>query len=244
MNCKDKVAIVTGAAGSGMGRSIALTLAREGARIVVNYLTSQDSANTIVEHIEQQGTPALAVQADIFTAGGCKQLVEAAIEHFGQVDICVVGPGGGWHPEPVDRLDPGGALEDLHRETAPIMYLMPLLLPGMVERNWGRFIAIAMHPAKLSPAYAYNLGKAARLQAMLLAYEQVWPGGVTMNVIAPGPVSAIGQFETAIEQCDHGAAWQQRANVSPQDIAEGVSFLCSESGKFISGCVLPYLFCG
>ena len=54
MNCKDKVAIVTGAAGSGMGRSIALTLAREAARVVVNYKTSQASAQAIVEHIERR----------------------------------------------------------------------------------------------------------------------------------------------------------------------------------------------
>ena len=55
MTCKDKVAIVTGAAGNGMGRSIALTLAREGAKVVINYLTSEDSAEAIVRHIESQG---------------------------------------------------------------------------------------------------------------------------------------------------------------------------------------------
>jgi NAD(P)-dependent dehydrogenase (short-subunit alcohol dehydrogenase family) len=235
---------VTGAAGSGMGRSIALTLAREDAKVVVNYKASQASAETIVEHIVRQGTPAIAVQADIFCQEGCTKLVEATIARFGRVDICVIGPGAGWHPETVDQLSPRAALEDLERETAPILNLMPLLLPGMYERNWGRFIAIAMHPYKLSPAYAYNLGKAARLQSLLLAYEQAWPKGVTMNVIAPGPVPAIERFDNAVEQCDHGTEWRQRTDISPQDIAEGVAFLCSESGRFITGCVLSYLFHG
>ncbi len=54
MRCNDKVAIVTGAAGSGMGRSIALTLAREGAIELVNYLKSSESAAAVVEHIEGQ----------------------------------------------------------------------------------------------------------------------------------------------------------------------------------------------
>jgi 3-oxoacyl-[acyl-carrier protein] reductase len=240
--CEGKVAIVTGAAGSGLGRSIALTLAREGARVVVNYRTSQASAQAIVAHIENSGGSGLAVAADVFTAAGCKSLVKAAESKYGQVDICLIGPGGDWHPELIDQLAPEAALEDIRRETAPLLYMLPLVLPGMYARHWGRLIGIATHPVKLSPAFAYNTGKLARLHALLLAQDQAWSHGVTVNVIAPGPVEALFSFDTALEQCQHGAAWENRSNVSPQDIAEGVSFLCSEAGRFISGCVLPYLF--
>ena len=65
MTSKDKVAIVTGAAGNGMGRSISLTLARKGAKVVVNHLTSKDSANTIVQYIKSRRGEAIAFQADI-----------------------------------------------------------------------------------------------------------------------------------------------------------------------------------
>ena len=242
MSCTGKIALVTGAAGNGMGRSIALTLAREGANVVVNYRTSEDSARAIVEHIELRGGQAIAVQADVFTAEGCHMLFEAACERFGRVDICVIGPGGGWHPEPVDRLSPAGVFEDVQHELAPFLHLMLLVLPGMYERRWGRVIGLAMHPGRLSPAYAYNLGKAARIQAFLLAHEQAWHAGVTVNVIAPGPVGGIASLDEAIAQCDHGAAWNERGNVSPQDVAEGVAFLCSEAGRFVTGCVLPYLY--
>lgn len=244
MICKGKAAIVTGAAGRGMGRSIALTLAREGAKVVVNYRTSKESAEAIVDHLNSRGGSAIAVQADIFDRDGCKKLVNAAVEQFGQVDICVVGPGGGWHPEPLERLEPTAALEDLQHEVAPLFYLMPLVLPGMYERRWGRLIGMALHPTRLPPAYSYNVGKAARAQALLLAQDQAWSSGVTVNIIAPGPVSGIESLEEAIEQCAHGAAWQNRANVSPQDTAEGVAFLCSEAGRFVTGCVLPYLSSG
>jgi 3-oxoacyl-[acyl-carrier protein] reductase len=186
-------------------------------------------------HIERRNGRAIAVQADVFDAEGCKKLVEAGIEGFGRVDICIVGPGGGWHLEPPEKLESAAALEDLRQEVAPFFYLMPLVLPGMYERKWGRLIGLAMHPVKVSPAYAYNVGKAARVQGLLLAQEQAWRHGVTVNVMAPGPVGAI-------ELCDQGATWQQRTDVSPQDIAEGVAFLCSEAGRFITGCVLPYLF--
>jgi 3-oxoacyl-[acyl-carrier protein] reductase len=242
--CAGKVALVTGAAGNGMGRSIALTLAREGADVVVNYRTSQAQAAEIVAQIERNGGHAIAVQADIFEKQGCQLLVDTAIDRLGQIDMCIIGPGGSWHPEPIDQLAGAGTLEDLHREIAPLAYLLPLVLPGMYERKWGRIIGIAMHPNRLSPAYAYNLGKAARLQALQLASEPAWPHGVTVNIIAPGPVRAIESLAEAIEHCEHGVEWQTRADISPQDIAEGVAFLCSDAGRFITGCVMPYLFHG
>jgi NAD(P)-dependent dehydrogenase (short-subunit alcohol dehydrogenase family) len=99
MNCEDKVAVVTGAAGGGLGRSIALTLAREGACVAVNYRTSRASAEAIVGHIQSRGGNALAVAADIFEADGCKKLVEATVERFGRVDICIVGPGAAGIPK-------------------------------------------------------------------------------------------------------------------------------------------------
>ena len=68
MMCEGKVAIVTGAAGRGMGRSIALTLAREGASVVVNYRTSGDRAQAIVAHVTGRGGKALAFQADVTCA--------------------------------------------------------------------------------------------------------------------------------------------------------------------------------
>jgi 3-oxoacyl-[acyl-carrier protein] reductase len=242
MNCIDKVAIVTGAAGGGMGRSIALTLAREGARVVVNYRTSRANAEAICAVIAGWGGSAIAVQADVFDTAGCHALVNSTIARYGRVDICVANPGGGWHPETIDQLSPADALDDLQKEIVPLVNLMHLVLPGMYERKWGRFIAIAMHPLKVSPAFSYNLGKAARTQAVQLAHEQAWPHGVTINAIGPGPFEPIASLEEAIEQCQHSPAWLHRGNLSPQDFAEGVAFLCSEAGRFVSGCMLPYLF--
>jgi len=187
MMCKDKVAIVTGAAGAGMGRSIALTLAREGAKVVVNYRASEENAKAIVKHIESRGGRAMAVKADVFEGDECERLVNATIEKFAQVDICIIGPGGGWHPESLDKLDSSAALSDVNKELAPIYHLMPLVLPGMYQRKWGRLIAIALAPPYASPAYAYNVGKAARAHALLLARDEAWRNSVTVNIIAPAP---------------------------------------------------------
>ncbi len=112
----------------------------------------------------------------------------------------------------------------------------------MYERKWGRVIAIALTPPYNSPAYAYNVAKAARAEAMLIARDAAWQHGVTINTIGPGPVPALKTLDAAIEQCAHGPAWQSRRTASPQDIAEGIAFLCSEAGSFISGAVLPYMY--
>jgi NAD(P)-dependent dehydrogenase (short-subunit alcohol dehydrogenase family) len=240
MMCRDKVALVTGAAGKGMGRSIALTLAREGAKVAVNYRTSGDSADEIVAHVCSAGGKACAIQADVQTADGCQELVEKTLEAFGQIDICVVGPGGGWHMEPVEKLDARAALQDASEELAPVYHLMPLVLPAMYERKWGRVVALSLGSSYDSPAYAYNVAKAARSYALLCARDEAWNYGVTMNIIGPGPVPEIPTLEEAVEHSRQGAAWQNRNEVSPQDIAETAAFLCSEAGRFITGCIVPF----
>ena len=242
MALKERVALVTGSAGKGMGRSIALTLAREGAKVVVNYRTSQNEAQAIVDQIQSRNGEAISVEANIFKADDCKKLVNSTIEHFGQIDICIINPGAGWHPESIDKLDSSAALEDIHNEVAPFFHLMPLALPEMYKRRWGRVIGISLLPPYKSPAYSYNVGKAARTYALIKARDEAWRNGVTINIISPGPVPAIENLSEAIEQCDHDQAWQKRSNTSPQDIAESVAFLCSESGRFITGCSLPFLF--
>lgn len=242
MRCKDKVAVVTGAAGKGMGRSIALTLAREAAKVVVNYRTSEDMANAVVDHITGRGGEAIAVQADVFTAEGCKKLAEAAFEKFGRVDICIIGPGADWHPEPPEKLNASAALGDAQAELAPIYHLMGLVLPGMYERKWGRIIGLSLERPFDSPAYAYNVAKAARTHALFAMRPKAWKHDVTVNVIGPGPTAAIEDLAQAVELCDRGPAWTNRTNVTPQDIAEGVAFLCSDAASFVSGCELPLMF--
>jgi NAD(P)-dependent dehydrogenase (short-subunit alcohol dehydrogenase family) len=241
MICENKVAIITGAAGNGMGRSIALTLAREGANVVINYRSNEKEATKIVDHIKNHYKDAIKVQGNIFEINDCKKLVEKTIEHFGKIDICIIGPGGGWHPESIDLLNSATTMDDVNSELAPIFHLMPLILPEMYKQKWGRLIGISMHSEKISPAYSYNIGKAARTQALLLAQEQAWENYVTINIVAPGPVPEFNDLNEAIDQCNHRQVWNDRTTVTPQDIAEGVAFLCSDAGRYIGGCVLPYL---
>jgi len=241
-NCNQRVALVTGAAGKGIGRSAALTLARDGFAVVVNYRTSEESARAIVSRIEAGGGQAMAVQADVFDAGDCQRLVDTAFVRFGRLDACIIGPGGGWHPESPDKLDTRGAFEDVEHEIAPIYNLLPLVLPTMYRQRWGRVVGIGLNLDLPSPAFAYNAAKAARNEALLLASKEAWPHGVTINVIGPAPIQELETLDLAVEHCQHGPGWLERTTTSPQDIAEGIGYLCSDAGRFVTGCMLRYSF--
>jgi 3-oxoacyl-[acyl-carrier protein] reductase len=243
MICKDRVALVTGGS-AGIGRSIALTLAREGASVIVNYRQNRDNAQAVADHIRLNGGQAVAIQADVQTEEGCRFLVEESERAFGRIDICIISPGGGFNPQPLDRLDAADAILEVTKEVTPAFWLLRLVLPGMYERRWGRILGMSQHPTQYhQPAVAHNAAKSARAGLLLLAAEgDTWKNGVTVNALAPGPVSTCQTLSDAVEQCGHGQAWAARTTTSGQDIAEAAAYLCSEAGRFITGGVLPFSF--
>lgn len=242
MKCAGRVAVVTGASGSGMGRSIAFTLAREGAAVVVNYLKNRENAETVVKQIESAGGHAMAIQGDICNAGDCERIVRSTVDTYGQIDILIIGPGAGWNPEPVESLSVAPAMEDVCREVGPVYHLLPPALREMAKRKWGRVIGIASNMDIPSPAYAYNVAKCARMDALKLTVGEAWAHGVTVNIVAPGPVDELPDPDTAAAYCNHSPAWASRGKVTPQDIAEGIAFLCSDEARYVTGCTMTYRF--
>lgn len=88
MRLKDKVAVVTGSSRS-IGRAIALGYAREGARVVINYVSDEGAANSAVAEIKAMGSQAIAVQADTSSSADVANLMSSAVERFGRIDILV-----------------------------------------------------------------------------------------------------------------------------------------------------------
>ncbi len=235
-------AIITGAAGNGMGRSIALTLARQGIAVAVNYRQNRQAAQEIVSYLRDTGSTACAIQGNIFEKTDCERLVQSTLERFGRIDICVIGPGANWNPEDLQHLESEKSFADIAQEVLPVYHLMPLLLKEMSQNNGGRIIGISTNMDIPSPAYSYNVAKSARTQALLQSVPQAWKVGVTINVIAPGPVEPFEGFEEAKTYCSDSSVRQARQRVTPQDIAQAVAYLCSDDAKYISGCVLPFRF--
>ena len=242
MRLTSKTAIVTGATGNGMGRSIALTLAREEANVVINYNKSKSNTEEIVQYIKRNNGNAIAIKANIFVDKECDSLVNETIKQFGKVDILVINPGADWNMESIDNLNIEKSLKDINNEISPVYHFFPKVLPLMYEHKWGRIIGISVIASPPSPSYSYNVAKKARTNALLFASDEAWKNNVTINVISPGPVNHIGQFDKAISLATNKDEWINRKNITPQDIAETVLFLCSEDAAYISGTEIKFKF--
>ena len=235
----DKVALVTGASGNGIGRSAALTLAKEGFRVAVNYNQNQVAAEAMCQYIIAQGGDAFPIQADIFVKDNCEALIEQTKGRFGRIDVCIIGPGAGWHDEPPEKLNAEHSLDDLVQEVKPIYYLCPALIKEMKSLDGGCMIAIATNPDLPSPSYSYNVSKNARVQAMMEMVRSCWKNRIRVNVIAPGPVDHFSDMEEAQRSLEDICRLKR---VTPQDIAETIAFLCSEKGRYITGNVVKFTF--
>lgn len=243
MELEGRVALVTGAAGDGMGRSIALTLARDGADIVVNYHRRRERAERVAEIIESMGRRAFVYGADVSDADAVLSMVRAAEERLGPVDILVNSAGGLWKPADITAVEPEHWRSVLAEEVDAVFYAVRAVLPGMRERGWGRIVSIGGAEAehwRFGPPTApldYPLGKAGRHWLTRTLAPLEIGHGVTINAIAPGPIPHV-PLEEAVEAVQKGRKRGDRRRPDQQDVAEAVAFLCSERARFVTGTVL------
>ncbi len=242
MELAGRVALVTGASGEGLGRSIALTLAREGADIAVNFKERQERADRVAQIIESLGRRPLVHQADVADPAAVESMVQEIEAHFGRLDIVVGSAGGSWQPRDLPDIDPEHWRTVMAEEVDAAYALLRSALPGMRRRGWGRVVLIGGYRAddwRIDPAEApldYPLGKAARHWLVRTLAPRELPHGITINAIAPGPIEYV-----TLEQARRLAEGDVEAGdePTPQDAAEVVAFLCSERARFVSGAVIP-----
>ena len=242
MTLAGRTALVTGASGPGMGRSIALTLAREGADIVINYKEHSERAEEMAQVIESLGRRALVHQANVSDADAVQEMVRQAESHFGQVDIVISSAGGSWQPRDLPEIEPEHWRAVMAEEVDASYALLRAALPGMRQRRWGRIVLIGGYQAdewRFGPTDApldYALGKAARHWLARTLGPRELANGVTINAIAPGPIEYI-TLERARDLAEQGPS--PGSESTPQDIAELAAFLCSERAAHIAGAVIP-----
>lgn len=242
MGLEGRVALITGAGGQGMGRSIALTLARDGADIVVNYRRNADAAAEVVAMIQSLGRRAVALAADVTDSSAVAAMFEEAASVLGSVGIVVNSAGGPWKPQDITEIEPQHLREVLAREVESSYYLLRAALPDMRVRQWGRFVSIGGHMAddwRFGPPEApldYPLGKAARHWLTRTLAPREKDHGITINAIAPGPTARLSAEEALAAV--RGDLPRRNENTA-QDIAEIAAFLCSDAAARITGAIIP-----
>ena len=242
---KDRVALVTGSTGEGMGRSTALTLAREGANVVLNTGTNRrtkEAANRrLIRAIESLGVRAILVQADTANGAAVRDMFARTKRELGSVDILVNNAGGRWDPKAdLTKVDDGFWQGVLRAEIDGMFHTIQAALPDMRRRSWGRIVNLGMERSEefMEPPYDYTVGKIARHGLTRILSEVEMPHGVTINAIAPGYIPTF-TFQEALDAARHGPAWQARRHGTPQDVAELVAWLCTEEARFVKGAIIP-----
>ncbi len=239
MSLEGRVALITGSTGGGFGRSTALSLAREGADIVLNYgtySTDREPGLKVAAALREMGRKALLVKADTGNAADVKKMIAKTQEHFGRLDILVNNAGGPWKPQPFDDVEPDHWQKVMDAEINGAFYCIKYGLPIMRKHKWGRIVNIGWYEAEpwKKPPMDYSIGKAARhLITQKLAPAEV-KNGITINNISPGEVPH-SEFEEAVRVGRDPAKRPKRTNASPYDIAEVVVWLCSDAARFVSG---------
>ena len=242
----DKVAIVTGG-GQGIGRAIALRLAREGADVAIADLNAGTAA-AVAGEVKGLGRKALAVRTDVAQAKDRKALVDAALSTFGKIDILVNNAG-------IIRLsDPLKVTEDEWDLVQAVnvkgtYFTCQAVLPHMLERGAGKIVNLASIAAKAgSTAWIhYNVSKAsvvALTRNLAVAYGK---RGINVNCVCPGIVDTemwakIEREAGPLLGLKPGEFTQARLNTialgrleKPEDVGDAVAFLCSDDARYITG---------
>ncbi len=200
MKLKDRVAIVT-AAGRGIGKGIALALAREGARLVINSY-SADTTQATLDEIKALGAEATSVVGDITDPDKMLQLRDAALATFGQIDILVnnVGAGPKTGPQPeAHELGMAAALWDAlyMQNLKPVVLMTEAVIPHMRERGSGKIIMISSIAGRASLSDkmlsyfvhpSYGAMKAALINYTQTQAEVLGPHNINVNAVCPGIV--------------------------------------------------------
>jgi 3-oxoacyl-[acyl-carrier protein] reductase len=240
MDRVEKVALVTGAS-RGIGRAIAIDLAKQGARVVVNYRSRPDAAQEVVREIRRLGSEAISVKADVANETEVQSMVNLALEKMGGIDILVNNA----------ALHRGGRIQKLPSQDWDLVINSVLkgtfhccrhVVPLMLEKEWGRIINLSSDAGLhgFPGDTAYGAAKAGLIGFTKSLAKEVARKRITVNVVIPGflrtdmtaPLfSTEERVHREIERIPMGRPGM------PEEIAELVSFLALK-GAYITGAVI------
>lgn len=231
-----KSAIVTGAS-RGIGRDIALYLAKEGAKVAVNYSGSKDRADAVVEEIKATGGEAFAIQANVDQADDVQNLISSTLEQFGSVDI-LVNNAGITRDNLLMRMKEQEWDDVLNTNLKGVFLCTKAVTRQMMKQRAGRIINItsivgvsgnagqANYVAAKAGVIGLTKSSAKELASRNITVNSVAPGFITTDMTEALPEDIKSQMLSQIPLAKFG---------NPEDIAKAVAFLASEDANYITG---------
>jgi 3-oxoacyl-[acyl-carrier protein] reductase len=250
LGLKSKVAVVA-AASRGIGFACARELAREGARVFLCSRDPEAAADAARKIHEETGADVAGFAADVTNDSDVSAFVNLAIERAGQIDICVTNAGG-----PKAKSFAETDLDDFRHafelNALSAIRLAKLILPGMIDRKWGRIVNITSVSVKqpIDGLLLSNTVRAGLTGWAKTVSNEVAAQGVTVNNVAPGYTLTERQDELAEvrgqalgkSKQEVISSWADQAPIrrmaKPEEIAAAVAFLASERASYITGITL------
>ncbi|MQA77341.1 MAG: glucose 1-dehydrogenase [Streptosporangiales bacterium] len=235
-----KTAVITGG-DSGIGRAVALAFAREGADIAFSYLDAEKSdADQTVRVVEDAGRSAVAVPADISEPDACTQIVERAVQRFGQVDVLVNNAAYQMAFDGIESIPADLLVHTFKTNIIAMFWMCQAALPHMPEG--GSIINVASIQAHKPspPLLPYASTKGAIVTFTKGLSQELIERGIRVNAVAPGPVwtpiipASMSEEKTA----QFGKNAPVGRPGQPVELAPAFVFLASQESSFVNGEVL------
>ncbi len=256
---RPQVALVTGG-GRGIGAACAVALAQEGYHVAVCARTESE-LDLVTEKVRASGSQGLSLPANLTKKEEVLRVVQETQEHLGPIDILVnnAGVGSSANPKPLVEFDDEFWEFTLRLNVTVPYWFMKAVLPGMVERGWGRVINIASINAKYPSMHgaAYTASKHALAGLTKVAALELAGTGVTINAVCPGVTRSrmndlrlqydAQRLGVPVEQLERESTPLGR-RLEPEEVAAAVVFLASPqagaiNGQLLNVCGGRYLAC-
>lgn len=237
----EQLVLVTGA-GRGLGSFIARAFLAQGAKVIINYRSSADSAAALAAEAPQQ---AIALQADVCDAAAVQAMVQRAQEHFGQTVSTVVNNAlpafqfnGDERPH-ADTLRWENLQQQFEGILRGALNTVQATLPGMREQSSGRIINIGtnLFQNPVVPYHDYTAAKAALLSLTRTLAQDLGPDGITVNMLSGGLLRTTDASAATPEAVFDliAASTPLRRVTSPQEFADAVLFFASPWARAVTG---------